>query len=140
MREWHELVSQLHQSVSELKWTLNPLAEKMVNEKEPDQAPRFSEQLVYNLHRALLTGLLGQVALRDERTRLYQGARGVQLAIHPSSVLAKRSAKWMMAFEWLETSRTWARIVAEIDVRWLETLASHVLKDRKSTRLNSSHH
>ncbi|OZA97700.1 MAG: ATP-dependent RNA helicase HrpA [Thiotrichales bacterium 34-46-19] len=128
MREWHELVAQLHQSVAELKWTLNPLAEKTVNEKEPDQAPRFGEQLVYNLHRALLTGLLGQVALRDERTRGYQGARGVQLAIHPSSVLAKRSAKWIMAFEWLETSRTWARIVAEIDVRWLETLASHVLK------------
>ena len=128
MREWHELVAQLHQSVSELKWTLNPLAAKEVPEKESTTEPGFSDQLAYNLHRALLTGLLGQVALRDERTRLYQGARGVQLAVHPSSVLAKRQTKWIMAFEWLETSRTWARIVAEIDVRWLESLAAHVLK------------
>lgn len=128
MREWHELVAQLHQSVSELKWTLNPLASKEVPEKDSTTEPRFSDQLAYNLHRALLTGLLGQVALRDERTRLYQGARGVQLAIHPSSVLSKRQTKWIMAFEWLETSRTWARIVAEIDVRWLESLAAHVLK------------
>ncbi|MCI4410540.1 MAG: ATP-dependent RNA helicase HrpA [Thiotrichales bacterium] len=127
MREWHELVNQLHQTVSDLKWTLNPLTEKEMA-ADADEAAGFSDALSYSLHRALLTGLLGQIALRDERTRLYNGARGVQLAIHPSSVLAKRSAKWIMAFEWLETSRTWARLVAEIDIGWLESLAAHIIK------------
>ncbi len=124
MREWHELVGQMHQSVTEFGWKLNDLNERETLE---DGSARVSETTAICLHKSLLTGLLGQIALRDERTRSYQGARGVQLAIHPSSVLSKSRAKWIMAFEWVETSKTWARFVSEIDVSWLESLAGHLI-------------
>lgn len=130
LREWQELVGQLHQSAAELDWKQAGLLQPLEVLEEGSQ--RVSEAVAVAVHRALLTGLLGQIALRDERTRLYQGARGVSLSIHPSSVLARSRAKWIMAFEWVETSRTFARLVAEIDPAWLEPLAGHLLKRQVS--------
>ncbi|MCG5537097.1 ATP-dependent RNA helicase HrpA [Halorhodospira sp. 9622] len=78
------------------------------------------------VHRALLTGLLSQVAtLHEERT--YLGARGVKLQIFPGSGLARRRPKWIVAAELMETSRLFARTVAEIRPEWVEQLAGHLV-------------
>lgn len=127
MREWQEMISQLHQSVANLSWKMN---EMMVIDDQLTQTTPSTEYTTWSirLHQALLTGLLGQIAVRDDAQQCYIGARHVHLVIHPSSTLAKRKPKWIMAFEWLETSKTWARLVAEIEVTWLLSLASHLLK------------
>ena len=67
----------------------------------------------------LLTGLLGNLGMRDLSADLraapYLGARGIRFWVWPGSALAKKAGKWLMASELVETSRLFARCVADIE-------------------------
>ena len=98
------------------------------------------------IHRAVLSGLLSQIGILDERTapagkahspakepkgrRIaeYRGARGIRFSIFPGSGLRKKSPQAVMAAEIVETSRTFARTVAAIDPAWAEPLAGDLAK------------
>ncbi len=79
-----------------------------------------------NIHRALLTGLLANVAVKSDK-RDYLGTRNRHLSIFPGSGLFKKGPKWMMAAEIAETSKLYARQVAAIEPDWIERLAEHLL-------------
>jgi ATP-dependent helicase HrpA len=111
IREWQDLVEQLRQSAKGIGITLN-------------RTPAEPE----DVHRAVLSGLLSHLGLRDERGREYQGARGARFMIFPGSALARRGPEWVMAAELVETSRLWGRTVARVDPKWVEPLAGHLLK------------
>lgn len=123
MREWRALYQELR----------GLFHEQGVRENEKD-APEDA------IHRALLTGLLSHLALREEEGRKttpakgkrsepvsFRGVKGRRLAIHPSSALAKQPPKWLMSAQWLETTRLWAAMNAAINPRWIEPLARHLL-------------
>jgi ATP-dependent helicase HrpA len=123
MREWHSLHHELR----------GVFHEEGVHENEIAS----SEDVV---HRALMTGLLGHLALRDEEKRkttpakggrpeaqTYLGVKGRRLAIHPGSALVKLPPKWLMSAQWLETTRLWGATNAAINPRWIEPLAKHLL-------------
>jgi len=74
------------------------------------------------IHRSVLAGLLGRIGLREDDGS-YKGAHGVHFRIHPGSSLASRSPGWIMAAEIVETTRMYARCVAEIEPEWVEPLA-----------------
>ncbi|MGM0563128.1 MAG: ATP-dependent RNA helicase HrpA [Pseudomonadota bacterium] len=112
MREWRDTRRQLSEFARQLKLRGN------------DIEPVYEE-----LHRALLTGLLGNIGLKDEKKE-YQGPRNRRFHIFPGSGVRKR-AQWVMAAEIFETSRVFAHTVAEIDPRWLENIAGHLLKKRQ---------
>ncbi|WP_047519120.1 ATP-dependent RNA helicase HrpA [Microbacterium sp. ZOR0019] len=98
------------------------------------------------IHRALLSGLLSQIGILDERTASagkshssakepkgrriaeYRGARGIRFSIFPGSGLRKKSPRAVIAAEIVETSRTFARTVAAIDPAWAEPLAGDLAK------------
>ncbi len=80
-----------------------------------------------NVHRALLTGLLANVAIKTEKQG-YLGTRNRHLSIFPGSGLFKKGPKWMMAAEIAETSKLYARQVAAVQPQWIETLAEHLLQ------------
>lgn len=110
LREWHDLHGQIMALANELKLTINT---------EPaDYAA---------IHRALLTGLLGHVALKGEE-RQFLGARNSKLYVFPGSAQFKKPPKWIMAAELVATSKLYARTVAAIEPDWLESLASHLIK------------
>ncbi|MEQ6884903.1 ATP-dependent RNA helicase HrpA [Salicola sp. Rm-C-2C1-2] len=79
------------------------------------------------VHRALLSGLLGNVALKEEKG-WFHGTRNRKFRIFPGSALAKKPPKWIMAAEIVETSQVFARMVAGIEVEWIEPLAEHVVR------------
>jgi len=83
------------------------------------------------LHRALLAGLLSQIATLDEQ-REYLGARNRKMRIFPGSALFKKSPKWLVAAEVVETSQVYARCVARIDPLWALGLNDALLKRRYS--------
>ena len=85
-----------------------------------------SEAKEENVHRALLAGLLANVATRTEK-KGYLGTRNRHLNIFPGSGLFKKGPKWMMAAEIAETSKLYARQVASIDPGWIEAQAEHLL-------------
>ncbi|MEE4191020.1 MAG: ATP-dependent RNA helicase HrpA [Halieaceae bacterium] len=69
------------------------------------------------VHRALLTGLLGNIAQWQEG-REYLGSRNRKLQIFPGSSQAKKRPPWLLAAEIVETSQVFARCVARIDPGW----------------------
>ncbi|HEX3396510.1 MAG TPA: ATP-dependent RNA helicase HrpA [Steroidobacteraceae bacterium] len=79
------------------------------------------------VHRALLAGFCTMVGTRGE-DGAYLGTRGVHFHIFPGSPLARRRPRWVMAASIVETSRVFARRVAEVEPMWVETAASHLLK------------
>src|SRR5438876_1074318 len=88
---------------------------------------RLAPQKVDAIHRALLSGLLGNIATRSDAVE-YTAARGVKCNIFPGSGLFKRRPGWIMAAELVETTRLYARTVAPIQPQWVERLASHLVQ------------
>ena len=110
MREWREIRRQLLLVCKEIGLK--------VNIRPADYAPT---------HRAILTGLLGHVSQRSGENK-YTGARNRLQFIFPGSSQFLRKPKWIMSAELIETTRLYARTVAEVDSRWIETLAGHLVQ------------
>jgi ATP-dependent helicase HrpA len=135
MREWRDIHGQLAVMIKEMG--MRP------NEIEADYG---------QIHRALLTGLLGNIGQKSEG-REYLGARGIKFSIFPGSVLFKPTSpqsplvrgeavdsppdkgrpgganpKWLMAAELTETTRLYGRTLARIEPEWIEPLAGHLIK------------
>jgi ATP-dependent helicase HrpA len=80
-----------------------------------------------NLHRAILTGLLSSVALRGDGYE-YTVAGGGKGHIWPGSGVFPQRPKWLVAAEVVETTRRYLRTCGQIDPRWIEPIAGHVLR------------
>ncbi len=80
-----------------------------------------------SIHKALLAGLLGQVAQQDEG-RTYNGTRSRKLQIFPGSGVARKPPKWLVAGEVVETSQVFARQCAAIEPDWLLRVNPYLLK------------
>ena len=79
------------------------------------------------VHRSLLAGFCTMVGTRGE-DGAYLGTRGVRFHIFPGSPLARRRPRWVMAASIVETSRVFARRVAEVEPMWIESAAAHLVK------------
>lgn len=83
------------------------------------------------MHESILVGSLSQIAQHEERGK-YLGPRNQRLNIFPGSGLAKRTPKWIVASEIVETRRVFARGVAVVESAWIEANAQHLLRRRSS--------
>ncbi|WP_268248434.1 ATP-dependent RNA helicase HrpA [Halomonas urumqiensis] len=132
LREWHDTFRQLRQLLRDMQIEVPapapraPLTADDAQEGDKALAEKRRENAV-QLHKALLPGLLSHLGLATEN-REYLGARNRKFFIHPGSGLAKKSPKWLMAFELIETSKLFARTVARIDPQWIEPVAGHLVK------------
>ena len=115
VREWRDVHGQLASIVGELGWRLNT------------SAATFEQ-----VHLSLLTGLLGNVGVKtldaDYREPPYLGARGIKFHVWPGSGLGKKAGRWVMAAELVETSRLFARTIANIEPQWIERVGAHLLR------------
>ena len=104
MREWRDVHRQL--TIACRGQGLKPTAELA------------AETNYAGVHRALLTGLLGNIAQQEER-REFLGARNRRLQVFPGSILYKKPPKWLVASEIVETQKIYARSAAAIEPQWL---------------------
>lgn len=114
LREWRDIHAQLCEQLKELGWRL-----------PADEALPASYEAV---HRALLFGLLGNVACRAEDGDHFLGPRGLKLFIHPGSGVPRKGTQWLVAAELAETTRLYARSVARVEPDWIERAAGPLLK------------
>ncbi len=110
VREWRDIRRQLQQTM------------KTIDGKE-----NTSEASYDNVHRALLSGLLGNIAIKEERNE-YHSTRNRKLMLFPGSGVFGKGPKWIMAAEVSETTRLYARCVAGIDPVWAESIGDSLLK------------
>ncbi|CAK0779673.1 ATP-dependent RNA helicase HrpA [Gammaproteobacteria bacterium] len=112
VQEWHDTHAQLKAQLHESGLKENSL--------EADYE---------SLHRALLSGLLSHIGTKQGAAdRDYLGTRGLRFYPHPASGLFKKTPKWLMAAELVETTRLYARTLARIEPEWVEAVASHLVK------------
>jgi len=135
LREWQDIFNQLKLTLKEqnivttsvnYQFELPNLTDNYTG-VEKNISKSVQESNLVPVHQALLSGLLSHIGQQDEN-REYKGARGMKFFIFPGSVLAKKSPKWLMSAELVETSRLFARMNAKIDPLWLEPLAMHLVK------------
>jgi len=109
MREWRDLHRQLA---------------RIVTGAGMKPGPRHGDADA--IHRALLTGLLSNIALRTE-TGEYTGAGDQSFFLWPGSAAVAKKPKWVVAAELVETTRRFARTLGPINPDWLEKTgrASH---------------
>ncbi|HEX4151121.1 MAG TPA: ATP-dependent RNA helicase HrpA [Steroidobacteraceae bacterium] len=79
------------------------------------------------IHRSLLSGFCTTVGVRGEEGD-YLGTRGIRFHIFPGSPLRRRKPRWVMAANIVETSRVFARTVAEVEPMWIEAAARHLCR------------
>lgn len=153
MKEWHDLFTQLKHNLkqtgikvgelhlyeevtaknhqSQLKSAQGGTKKQENKPVESAKTIEIKEKLAdihsIAVHRSLMAGLLGNLATRND-DKSYQGARNTKLYIHPSSVMFKQKPKWMLSAELVETTKLYARNNAAIDIRWVESIAAHLLK------------
>ncbi|MEH3054003.1 MAG: ATP-dependent RNA helicase HrpA, partial [Patulibacter minatonensis] len=111
IREWQDLAGQLRRSAKEVGIALN------------EQPAEPAE-----IHKALLSGLLSHLGLKDGDTREYLGARGSKFLIGRGSSLSRKQPTWVMAAELVETNRLWARTVAQVDPKDALEAADHLVR------------
>lgn len=134
MREWRDIHHQLERNLKDMD---------LFHSAQADADYR-------QVHRSLLTGLLGNIAERDmgnhyrathnRNVMLFPGstlfdkqAAKAERQKHkgkqkPSTVSGKRTPRWIMCAEWAETTRLYARTCAGIEMSWVAELARHILK------------
>ncbi len=110
IREWQDIHHQLLEIVQQAGLKLGPWCH--------DYAA---------IHRAILAGLLSNVALRTD-THQYTVAGGRKFYLWPGSTLMAKKPRWIVAAEMIETSRRYLRTCAHIQARWIEPLAGHLVK------------
>ena len=122
MREWGETAGQLRDVAKDAL---------PVDARATASSPERDADLI---HRALMTGLISNLACResDGGSYDYRGVRGNVVNIFPGSVLFKKNPKWIMAAEIVQTTRLYARTIARVEPEWIEALAGHML-DRQRT-------
>jgi ATP-dependent helicase HrpA len=127
MREWRDLYEQIRDLILEMHFKLN---EKPANYAQ--------------IHRSILSGLLGNIGTKALEDDSYVGARNIHFHLSPGSNIKRRKSKWVMAADLVDTTKLYARTLAEIDVEWIESLSMHLVEhhhtdpywDTKLSRVN----
>ncbi|MDR1011105.1 MAG: DUF3418 domain-containing protein, partial [Opitutaceae bacterium] len=155
MREWRDIHAQLIETPAPrdaLRKHPAPLHPAPLNCAPLHPVPLHYGTPGYRaIHRSILSGLLGNIALRDDENGGYKSTHDRRVAIFPGSILYTRDEPKrkndknpahkktitttitnppaaLVAAEIMETSRLYARTCARIDPRWVLELGSHLLK------------
>jgi ATP-dependent helicase HrpA len=114
LSEWDNVYAQVADRAAELGI--------VVGRRQPGREASYTA-----VHRSLLAGFCTSIGMRGE-AGVYLGTRGVHFHLFPGSPLKRRKPRWVMAANIVETSRVFARQIAEIEPGWIEAAAEHLLK------------
>lgn len=117
MREWRDVREQI----------VNILTEQKILPVRQNTMRKHGEELYTALHRSILSGYLGHIALKKEKN-IYTATQGRQAMLFPGSGLFNRGGNWIVAAEMVETSRLFARTAANIESAWLEELGGDLCR------------
>ena len=140
MREWYDVAQELGRVIGgQVIATPNTAA-------ATTEPVTFSDGRYRSLHRAILSGLLGQLSYRIE-SNTYRGSGNREITIAPGSSLSEKHSRlredsgkrrqsslsphkqrWIVSAEIVETSRLFARTSAKISPQWIEEMGKHLVK------------
>lgn len=120
MREWCDIHHQIRGVLLEngVRLPSGPIMD--IPEQRKDE--RYAA-----IHRCVTCGFLSNIAVKKDKN-LYTAAKNREAMIFPGSGLFNTAGTWVAAAEMVETSRLFARTVANIDSNWLEPLGGEQLR------------
>ena len=144
MREWRDIHSQILAILKEhgmgngkggmrssarrgLRPGGNGEMEKRPSELTEGGNLKLSETRYETIHKSVLSGFLSNIAMQKEKN-IYRAGKGKDVMIFPGSGLFNKARSWVVAAEMVETSRVFARTVANIDSGWLEALGGDLCR------------
>jgi len=110
MKEWRDTHRQLLLSCQQLGFKRNPVPGGYKD-----------------IHCSLLAGYLNQVACLNE-AKIYLGIRNRKFTLLPSSTLHKKTNKWIVSGELIETHRLFSGLAAKIEPAWVLEVAPHLVR------------
>jgi len=126
MREWLDIHGQLWAIIEEAGFLDNRdqghKRTLKLKSKEDDFDPEYTA-----IHRSILSGFLSNIAQKKE-SNFFRAGKNREAMIFPGSALFNRAKQWVIAAEMVETSRLFARCVANIDSEWIEDIGRNRLK------------
>lgn len=146
MREWRDVHGQLEDTLRDREgFTPSSVYDGL--KKGQELKLHLGTPAYATIHRAILAGLLGNVATRTDEGD-YHAAHDRRVNVFPGSTLFERReregkanpsgsrvppaklkvAKWLMAAEIMETARLYARTCARVDPQWIIALGTHLLR------------
>jgi len=100
---------------------------RLPHSSAPYSAFRIPNSTFEAIHKSVLSGFLSNIAQKKENN-IYRAAKGREVMIFPGSGLFNKAKNWIVAEEMMETSRLFARTVANIDGEWLEDLGGELCR------------
>jgi ATP-dependent helicase HrpA len=124
MREWRDIYLQIAGLLAEqgLGKTRAGFEPRETNLSLDPVGSRYRD-----IHQSVLSGFLSNIAEKKEKN-MFRAAYGKEVMIFPGSGLFDKAAGWIVAAEIVETSRVFARMVANIDSAWLEALGKNLCR------------
>ena len=124
MREWRDIYHQIQAILKEFGMGNGHRAVKV-------QAQNLNldreDPLYQSIHKSILSGYLSNIAEKKEKN-FFRATQNREVMVFPGSGLFDRAGQWIVAAEMVETSRLFARTVANIESEWLEELAEDLCK------------
>lgn len=125
MREWRDIYSQVS---SILKEHGGHHAQRTMDGKNNIENNNLHFTPGYTaIHKSILSGFLSNIGLKKDKN-IFLASRNRQAMIFPGSSLFNKAGNWIVASEIIETSRLFARTVANIDPAWCEEVGDHLCK------------
>ncbi len=110
LREWHDVHGQLHELVQGLGW------------RTRHEAADYRA-----IHQAVLAAFIDFMAEHEDGV-VYRGMRDSRAQLTPSTPLARKRPRWLVAAERVATERQYLRTVAQVNPRWALHVAPHLVR------------
>ena len=124
MREWSDIHHQIRVILEEFNMSgiRRPVKTQAENLNLDQKHPLYQQ-----IHKSILSGFLSNIAEKKEKN-FFRATQNREAMIFPGSGLFDRAGRWIVAAEMVETSRLFARTVANIESEWLEELSGDLCK------------
>ena len=124
MREWRDIYHQIRAILEEFDMDNGRRAIKGQHENlNLDKG----DPLYQSIHKSILSGYLSNISEKKEKN-FFRATQNREVMVFPGSGLFDRAGRWIVAAEMVETSRLFARTVANIESEWLEELGGDLCK------------
>ena len=124
MREWCDIHSQIRAILKEFGL---PVAHRRGRAQTENLNLDKTQPLYQQIHKSILSGFLSNIAEKKEKN-FFRATKSREVMVFPGSGLFDKAGRWIVAAEMVETSRLFARTVANIDSEWLEALGGDLCK------------
>ena len=124
MREWRDIHNQIKAILLEFGL---PVTDRRTRMPAENLNLDKTHPLYQQIHKSILSGFLSNIAEKKEKN-FFRATKNREVMVFPGSGLFDGAGRWIVAAEMVETSRLFARTVANIESEWLERLGGDLCR------------